>query len=179
MPCAPVFRATRRSRSWISRSGTKYGLSCCLLSSPIWRAACPRWLRRWRICSSRSLILDRQSSRSIEAPDADLSANLGQYRRSGSPAQVLEGRALRGRERARLAHGQRSQVERSELHPAQPDHRVTEGLAVALPLPVAPLGERELDPRRARRASQEADGRGHGGAVGQHDPASPATELTR
>ena len=39
---APDCSATRRSRTWASRSGTKYGRSCCLLSSPMWRAASAR-----------------------------------------------------------------------------------------------------------------------------------------
>src|SRR5215472_15146539 len=176
-PSGPRFSARRRSRSCASRSGTKYGESCCRLSSPIWRAACPRWLRRLRICSSRSLILERQSSRSIRAPDADLSANSAKYRRTPWAAQVLQPGQLVDGEPTRLSRGERAEAERAEADTTEPHHRMLEGSAVTLDLAIAPFTERELDPRGLRAGAEEAHAGGDSGAVRQHDTATPARKL--
>src|SRR5712691_1423353 len=110
----------------------KYGRSCCLLSSPIWRAAVPRWLRSLRISSSRLLILDRQSSRFMGAPEARRSRNPMQYRRKLPPTQVIEGGQLRVRQRTVAAGAQLAEPQRTELHALEAIHGVAERLAVAL-----------------------------------------------
>src|SRR5262249_7343766 len=146
-------------------------------SSPIWRAACPRWLRRLRMCSSRSLILERQSSRSIRAPDADLSANSAKYRRTPWAAQVLQPRQLVDGEPTRLSRGERAEAERAEADTTEPYHRMLEGRAVTLDLAIAPFAERDLDPRGLRPGAEEAHAGRDSGAVGQHDTATPAREV--
>src|SRR3989442_11670063 len=76
----PPLATDRRLTISASRSGAYDGRSCRRLRSPIWRAASARWLRRWRIWLSRSLILERQSSRFIRTPDRSSLANTKDYR---------------------------------------------------------------------------------------------------
>src|SRR5262249_61241893 len=125
-------------------------------SAPIWRAACPRWLRRLRICSSRSLILERQSSRSIRAPDADLSANSAKYRRTPWAAQVLQPGELVDGEPTRLSRGERAEAKRAEADTTEPHHRMLEGGAETLDLAIATFAERELDPQELLRDAEAA-----------------------
>src|SRR5262245_46623680 len=153
----PGFLATRRSRICDSRSGTKYGRSCCLLSSPIWRATCPRWLRRLRISASRLLILERQSSRSIGAPDAHRSANPLQYMLPPLPAQAIQLRQLPRGQLPPAADGQRTEPQGPEADAPQAHDRMAERLAKALDLPIASLGERDLEPGGVTLGSQETD----------------------
>src|SRR5215510_12127852 len=76
----PPLALDRRLTISASRSGAYDGKSCRRLRSPIWRAASARWLRRLRIWLSRSLILERQSSRFIRTPDRSSLANTKDYR---------------------------------------------------------------------------------------------------
>src|SRR5262249_57651476 len=125
------------------------------------------------ISSSRSLIRERQSSRSIRAPEADLSANPAKYRRTVRTAQVLQRSELVGGESTRLARGKRAEAEWSEAHATQAQHGMIEGRAVALHFAVASLGERELDPRGLGRPSEPPHPRGHAGTIPPPHPPPP------
>src|SRR5262249_35740677 len=129
------------------------------------------------MCSSRSLILERQSSRSIRAPDADLSANSAKYRRTPWAAQVLQPGELVDGEPTRLSRGERAEAKWAEADTTEPHHRMLEGGAVALDLAIAPFAEGELHPRGLRAGAEEAHAGRDSGTVGQHDAATPAREV--
>src|SRR5262249_8104552 len=135
------------------------------------------WLRRLRICASRLLILDRQSSRFIEAPEAHRSPNPVQYRRIASPAQVVESSALARCQIAPLPRAQPAERERAEAHAPKPSHRMSQRLAIALDLAIAPLGEAHLEPRRVGAAAKRAHAARDRGPIAEQSAAPPPRKI--
>ena len=100
---------------------------------------------------------------------------------SSGPRKLFNRLALARRQLAAAPDGQAPKPQRTELDAPEAQHRMAEGLAVALDLAVAPFGERDLEPRRPRVpcpvAADEAHGARHRGPVGQRGAAPPAREI--
>src|SRR5881409_1296732 len=178
----PPLAADRRVTISASRSGAYDGRSCRRLRSPIWRAASARWLRKWRIWLSRSLILERQSSRFIRTPDRSSLANTNDYRlwrsdgarrRCSRPQSPHFG----GRQRAPGAHAKTPESNRTEADAPQMAHGMTERFAIALDLVLAAFTERQMEPATLGARALEAHREWNGGAVFERHTSPPALEV--
>jgi len=68
-----------------------------------------------------------------------------QYRGIVRVAQVVQSLPLARRELAAAADGKAPEPQGAELDAPEAQHRMAQGLAVALDLAIAPLGERDLE----------------------------------